>query len=225
MSAESLRAKSLRSPSHPYDGLHVSAMRSRCLSSVLVLVLWITAIPVAGQTPSADSVTFSAESIQALQEATAALNQELEAARNAQPTEPDVQNGPYGGRTAIAKVLFLFLVLSLVFESAMSAIFDWRVFIRYFEGRGVKTPLLVAIAFLMCVQYDLDIVHDLLVALGETGTGATTAGQFFTALLIAGGSGGIFRIFSRLGIRSPEERDQRAREIRAQSSQSTNEDE
>ena len=37
-------------------------------------------------------------------------------------------------------------------------------------------------------------------------------GQFITALLIAGGSDGIFRIFTVLKIRNPEERDQKAKE-------------
>ncbi len=191
----------------------------------LILLLLLSASPVVGQPASADSITLSGESIRALHDAVATLDQELNDPSGTQAPANTAERSPERDRTAIAEVLFLFLVLSLVFESAMSAIFDWRLYIRYFEGRGVKTPLLVTIAFLVCMEYNLDIVHDLLAALGETGGSETTAGQFFTALLIAGGSGGVFRIFSHLGIRSPEERDRRAREERAAHDTSEVEDE
>ncbi|MCS4195082.1 uncharacterized protein (DUF2062 family), partial [Salinibacter ruber] len=49
----------------------------------------------------------------------------------------------------------------------------------------------------------------------------TLPGQLLTALLIAGGSGGVFRIFTRLGIRSPEERDRKARNERASMKEGT----
>jgi hypothetical protein len=115
---------------------------------------------------------------------------------------------------AVGDVLVVFLVLSLVFESAMSVLFDWRLFLVRFEGKGVKTPIIVGTAFLVFWGYDLDIVYDLLVALGYD-VSPTLGGQVLTALLIAGGSGGIFRIFSRLGIRSPKERERKAAEARA----------
>lgn len=111
------------------------------------------------------------------------------------------------------EVLFLFLVLSVVVESAMSVIFDWRIFIRHFEGRGVKTPFIVGTTFLLFLKYDLDIIYDLLVALGRDAS-PSIVGTFLTALLVAGGSGGIFRIFSRLGIRSPAARRRKAEEER-----------
>ena len=63
--------------------------------------------------------------------------------------------------------------------------------------------------------YDLDIIQSLLNALGHRladGTEVTLSrsGQALTALLIAGGSDGIFRIFTKLGIRNPKERKQKA---------------
>ena len=112
-------------------------------------------------------------------------------------------------------VLFVFLVLSVVFEVALTPIFNWSLFLRKFEGRGVKTPVTVILAFLVFWGYGLDIVKDLLEALCYT-TRKTLGGQFLTSLLIAGGSDGVLRIFTKLGIRNnPEERKLRAEQLRA----------
>jgi hypothetical protein len=191
-------------------------MSARRLVLVLVTLL-LSAAPAQAQTSSPDSVTLSEESIRALQTALEEAQTSL-AARNQAVTSASPGGTDGVDRTRIFNVLFLVLALSLVFESAMSVIFDWRLFIRYFEGRGVKTPLIVAIAFLVFLNYDLDIVAELLRGFPQiSGTIGDTSlpGQLLTALLIAGGSSGVFRIFARLGIRSPEERDKKAKQERA----------
>ena len=108
---------------------------------------------------------------------------------------------------AIGGVLIVFLVLSVVFEVALTPIFNWRVFLARFDGKGVKTPLTFLIALLVFLNYDLDIVRDVLNALDQKidgkEVGLTVPGQIITALLIAGGSSGIQQIFSKLGIRNP----------------------
>ncbi len=107
----------------------------------------------------------------------------------------------------VGSVLLVFLVLSIVFESALTPVFNWRVFRKRFDGKGVKTPIVVILAFVVFWNYDLDIVNDVLVAMNylaeTTPRGHTLPGQALTALLIAGGSSGIFNIYKRLGIRSP----------------------
>lgn len=194
-------------------------MSARRLVLVLVTLL-LSAAPVRAQTSPPDSVTLSEESIRnfqtALEEAQTSLANLNRAAASGSQVSPGNTDGV--DRTRIFNVLFLVLALSLVFESAMSVIFDWRLFIRYFEGRGVKTPLIVAVAFLVFLNYDLDIVAELLRGFPQiSGTIGDTSlpGQLLTALLIAGGSSGVFRIFARLGIRSPEERDKKAQQERA----------
>ncbi len=115
---------------------------------------------------------------------------------------------------SVGDVLLTILVLSIVFEAAMTPIFNWRLFLKYAEGKGMKTPIVIGTAFLVFWSYDLDIIHNLLLALGqkaECGFG----GQVLTALLIAGGSDGVFRIFTKLGIRNPAERKKKAEESRA----------
>ncbi len=112
----------------------------------------------------------------------------------------------------VGLVIVKFLVLSVVFEVAMTPIFNWRFFLKHFEGKGVKTPLTVGLAFLVFWSYDLDIIRDLLKIWDES-IQISLGGQFITALLIAGGSDGVFRIFTKLGIRNPAERAEKAAEI------------
>lgn len=76
----------------------------------------------------------------------------------------------------------------------------------HLEGKGYKTPITVALAFIVFWSYGLDIIRDLLVALGEPAS-KSLGGQILTALLIAGGSSGVFQIFTKLKIRmDPDER-------------------
>lgn len=110
-------------------------------------------------------------------------------------------------------ILVKFLVLAVVFEVALTPIFNWRMFLRHFEGRGWKTPIAVLLAWLVFATAKLDIFQELMVAFEadfpQAGLGKW-ASTFVTALLIAGGSDGIFRIFARLGIRNPTERRDKA---------------
>ena len=64
----------------------------------------------------------------------------------------------------VGSVLLVFLVLSIVFESALTPVFNWRVFRKRFDGKGVKTPIVVILAFVVFWSYDLDIINDILVA-------------------------------------------------------------
>ncbi len=62
----------------------------------------------------------------------------------------------------ISNILVVFLVLSVVFEVALTPIFNWRIFLSYGHKRGYKTPITVVLAFFVFWSYDLNIVTDLL---------------------------------------------------------------
>jgi hypothetical protein len=119
-----------------------------------------------------------------------AADAEAQAANPATPPLPE----------KVGEVLLVFLVMSVVFEMALTPIFNWRIFLKHLEGKGWKTPITVALAFLVFWGYKLDIIRDLLVALGYEAQ-LTFGGQVLTALLVAGGSDGVFRIFRKLYIR------------------------
>lgn len=122
----------------------------------------------------------------------------------------------------VGGVLLVFLVLSLVFESALTPVFTWSLFLKYLDGRGYKVPITILLAFLVFWKYDLDIFRDLLIALDYkheilSGTPplASFWGHLLTAMLIAGGSDGVFRLFTRFGIRNPIENRERAEVLQA----------
>jgi len=122
-------------------------------------------------------------------------------------------------------VLFPYFVLAVVFEVALAPLFNWRIFLLHFEGKGYKTPITIALAYVTFSAANLDIFGELLTALGHgyepvvvdkisKPVTSTWWGQFLTAFLIAGGSSGINQIFSKLGIRTPKLNKQKAQESR-----------
>lgn len=114
----------------------------------------------------------------------------------------------------IKSVLVVFLILSVVFEVALTPLFNWRVFMARFEGKGYKTPITVVLAFVVFWGYDLDIISDLLVAMNRSAK-MSIGGQILTALLIAGGSSGVFQILTKLKIRmEPKDRAAKAEEAK-----------
>jgi hypothetical protein len=128
---------------------------------------------------------------------------------------PLPQPFPEAQHSGVGTALGMILVLSLVLESAMTPIFNWRVFLSRFEAKGLKTPLTVAVAFAVFWKYDIDIIHDLLVALNRSpaNTPMTLTGKLLSSLLIAGGSQGIFDLLRRLNFRDQVAREQRLRDV------------
>jgi len=136
----------------------------------------------------------------------------------------------------IGEVLVLLFVISVVFETALTPIFNWRIFARFCEGKGIKTPFTVIVAVLLLWTYEIDIFRHIIdafdAAKGAAVTGAAGAagaagvqgaagsessflGRIMTGLLVAGGSGAIFNIFTKMGLRNPmqlAEKAQKARE-------------
>jgi hypothetical protein len=105
----------------------------------------------------------------------------------------------------VGEILIKFLVLSVIFEVALTPIFNWRIFIIRFDKKGYKTPITIMLALLTFWIYDLDIFAEILAFFGLPGEKGIM-GKVITALLIAGGSSGVLTIFTKLGIRNPEER-------------------
>ena len=118
---------------------------------------------------------------------------------------------------AIGEILVLLFVISVVFETALTPIFNWRVFARHFEGKGVKTPITVLLALALLWGYDIDIFKHVIDAFAEKGaspSSSTVVGRVITALLVAGGSGAIFNIFAKIGLRNPTQLAEKAQKER-----------
>ena len=107
--------------------------------------------------------------------------------------------------TALAEELGKFAIVVVFIESAMSAIFNWRVYRAIVNYRSMKMPVLWAVGLTVVSAYQYDIFNTIMVAAtpGSAGTGNTLLTYAVSALMIAGGSSGINTLFLRLGIRSP----------------------
>lgn len=107
-----------------------------------------------------------------------------------------------------AAIIFKYLIVVTVFESVYSAIFQWTWFIRKGEKKGLKTPIKVLLGWLAVVAYpSINIMEELSTDIfgAASGSGDPWVGQLVTALLIAGGSSGMFDILNKIGFRDRDE--------------------
>ena len=105
---------------------------------------------------------------------------------------------------SIGHLLTALLIISIFYETALSSIFNWRLFQTVLKDKGAKTPVTIAVAFAVFWHYDLDLFTELLKALGYPQE-SNLGGKIITALIIAGGSGGVNGLFERLNIRKPKQ--------------------
>ncbi|MDF0668190.1 MAG: hypothetical protein P0119_19265 [Nitrospira sp.] len=116
----------------------------------------------------------------------------------------------------LGSALLGYLVISAVLEMALTVVFNWRLFSRYLEGKGWKTPFAILFSAFVVWNYDLNMMKDVLDALGMCGkdgcSQSPAIGRVVTAFALAGGSDAFFRLFTRLGIRNPLERKEKAAE-------------
>ena len=132
--------------------------------------------------------------------------------------------------SASAKSLTMLFVTAVVLESAFAVIFNWRVFLAYFDTKGVKTIVMIVISAIVVFYFKLDIFASLLAAfsVADPGTGATAAtvttslqeivkatsdpvSKLITALVLAGGSSGVHNMMYALGFRSSRDTEETAK--------------
>ena len=101
-----------------------------------------------------------------------------------------------------ASALVVLLVLALLIESALSVIFNWRVFLEVFNGRGMKTLVMIAVSALTVKAFGISTVATLLQQYKITGSENMPQVSFWlTSLILAGGSSGVFQVLRKLGYR------------------------
>lgn len=109
--------------------------------------------------------------------------------------------------TLIGATLGKLAVVAVVVESALAAIFNWRVYRMVFNNRAMKTPVMFGVGLLIVLGFQYDVFADLMqsaagAALGQ-GPWRFATSTVMSALIIAGGSSGINELFRRLGLRNP----------------------
>ncbi len=125
--------------------------------------------------------------------------------------EPALANGPPVGNSSglekLSPVLVQLLAVVLVLESALAALFQWRVYRMAFNARALKTPIMFVVGLLIVMVAQYNPMDQILSAVAGAATGDGQGRSALTGLLsamiLAGGSAGVFALFSRLGLRSP----------------------
>ena len=108
--------------------------------------------------------------------------------------------------------LLALLVVVTVLESAMSTIFQWRVYRMIFNARAVKTIVMVTAGWAVATYFDYDVFSRILALTGVDPAPVGSDGlalrsgwfsKFMSALVLAGGSAGINNLLKSFGFRSP----------------------
>lgn len=104
---------------------------------------------------------------------------------------------------ASLKALFILFILAIVVESGLQLVFRWRPYLRFFNTSGTNALIAFAFSWFFVVFFELDIASRLVNAyLGvSSGFDNSTVGYILTAMIIAGGSAGVHRVFRAFGIR------------------------
>ena len=104
----------------------------------------------------------------------------------------------------LAIILGKVAIIVVILESALSALFNWRVYREVVNHRAWKTPVMLLFGLAICWTFQYDIFAQALVAAGATAAEAT--GNWLTllvsAMILAGGSSGINTLLKNLGLRN-----------------------
>lgn len=94
------------------------------------------------------------------------------------------------------------LLVATIMESALSTLFNWRLYREFFNGRSVKTVVMIGFGFAVVKTFEYDIFQRIVTFAGGRGeTGFWSS--ILSALVLAGGSAAIFELFKALGLRAP----------------------
>jgi hypothetical protein len=95
-------------------------------------------------------------------------------------------------------------VVAAVLESALSTLFQWRLYLEFFNKRAVKTLIMIAVGYSVVRQFDYDIFNKIVsMAGGQSNAGSLS--RFLSACVLAGGSSAIYQLLKTLGLRPPVE--------------------
>jgi hypothetical protein len=88
------------------------------------------------------------------------------------------------------EVLVAIIVLSFVPERALAVLFESRLFIKRFEGKGVKEWIAAGICVAVCIIWKFDAIS-MIILTDKT----TVFGEIVTGCVIAGGSKASIKLF------------------------------
>lgn len=97
----------------------------------------------------------------------------------------------------LGKAFILWVFVAVIMEESGNSIFNWKIYKENLGGKGLKTPIMIALAVFICASFDVDIFREVLGAVGIAGD-SNWISLGISALLLSGGSGTAFRVLERL---------------------------
>jgi hypothetical protein len=94
------------------------------------------------------------------------------------------------GFEGVFETMLAIVVLSFFLERALALLFEWRPFVKKFEGKAIKTPIALSIAILICFHWKFDAVGAVFSSVEPS-----VGGAVLTAAVIAGGSKASIKLF------------------------------
>lgn len=115
--------------------------------------------------------------------------------------------GDFAATSQLLALLVGLFIVAVILEQALTALFQWRVFRRYFDGKALKFPVmfLIALAVVNVFGYDVFASAMKLVSSGTTPLPSDHGWTSYalSALVLAGGSAGVYSLLVTLGFRQP----------------------
>jgi hypothetical protein len=98
--------------------------------------------------------------------------------------------------------LTMLFVIAVLLESAFALLFSWRVFLTYFSVSGVKTIVMMIISLIVVYAFNVDILAAMINVYQSGNIQSLTVSKVITAMILAGGSAVVNKIFVAVGFRS-----------------------
>ncbi|MBY2937938.1 hypothetical protein [Rhizobium leguminosarum] len=108
----------------------------------------------------------------------------------------------YAQSTELLTQLLGLFVTATVLESALTTIFQWRLYREFLNGRAVKTLVMIVVSYAVVRSFEYDVFAKIMGYAGGIGASSRTS-RILSALVLAGGSAAIYQMLVTLGFRSP----------------------
>ncbi|WP_348838157.1 hypothetical protein [Xanthobacter sp. KR7-65] len=116
----------------------------------------------------------------------------------------DAGVGPAVLVSGLANELVGLFVVATILESALATLFNWRLYREFFNGKAVKTIIMVAFGYAIVTLFNYDVVYRIIASAGGEGSQGPLS-RFLSAMVLAGGSAAVYQLFKALGLRPPVE--------------------
>ena len=146
-------------------------------------------IPPPGAKDIEDSVQYTAD------------NQSLTVGISVKPAAPQLNDAQF--YAASFKALFALFIIAIITESGLALLFNWRPYLRRVDTKAANPLVALLFSLLLVWLFDLDIATSLMNTYSGTKLPSNLPGMVLTAMIIAGGSAGVNKVFQAFGFRAP----------------------